>query len=188
MPPTDGPLAIIIEQSSVSQIPRSEAIRRVVEGLDFGGYDHLGRGDLDIQIRVQGEVRTVTVLRVAKPAAEPQDLQAWSIANWQRIPAADRKRCLDRLRAWLGVAGDGPVALARWRAQVGSSINGKPVAIGSDDIGFHFGAGMAIRNCLREVMIDALLPQVEQPNGEMGQNWDDFYLGAIHALVTEATP
>jgi hypothetical protein len=124
------------------------------------------------------------------------DIQAWSIENWTRIPAADRKACLDHLRARILKAVDGPATLAHWRAQAASTLNGKPVEVGSDVDGFHFGAGMVIRNILRDVMTDDKLPGVEYPasGGEKGnpahlaRDWDDYYLGALHALATEPDP
>ena len=107
------------------------------------------------------------------------DLQAWSIANWSRIPEADRKRCVDHLRPWLMATDDGVAELARWRRQVK-----KGRVIGEGDSWFHFGTGMAIRNRLRDVLKDDQLPSIGT-GGTQG-NWDDFYIGAIHALVTES--
>jgi hypothetical protein len=45
-----------------------------------------------------------------------------------------------------------------------------------------FGGGMQIRNRLRDVLTDDQLPPVDYPEGPM-QNWDDFYTGAIDALI-----
>lgn len=112
-----------------------------------------------------------------------EDTQAWSIGNWLMIPEADRRRCLEHLGTALRLAIDGPAMLGTWRRQVAA---GRP--IGSNDGWFHFGTGMVVRNWLRDVMIDDKLPPVRQPNGEMGQNWDDFYQGALHALVWPPAP
>lgn len=116
-----------------------------------------------------------------------ESLQEWSIANWGRVPEADRKRCLDHLRATLEGTLSGVGCLGRWRAQAGSTLNGKPVAIGSDDRWFHFGAGMAIRNILRQVMTDDHLPPIDYglSSLQLPRNWDDYYIGVLHALATE---
>lgn len=103
------------------------------------------------------------------------DLQAWSIANWNQIPEADRKRCLDHLRQTLKRELSGPAVLGVWRRQAAAGIE-----IGSDSSWFHFGAGMAVRNILRQVLQDVDLPAVDGAT-----NWDDCYIGAIHALATE---
>lgn len=95
-----------------------------------------------------------------------------SIADWQNLPLVDRLRCLDHLRM---VMADHPVVMARWRRQAAEGM-----AIGSDDIRFHFGAGMAVRNVLRQVMTDDKLP-----GPEAFRNWDDFYYGAIDELARE---
>lgn len=105
-------------------------------------------------------------------------LEAWSVDNWILIPEADRERCLDHLRIVIGKAIDGPAVMDTWRRQVEAGLE-----IGSNDVCFHFGTGMMIRNRLRDVMLDDQLPQIRLPNGQLGQNWDDFYLGALHALV-----
>lgn len=118
------------------------------------------------------------------------DIQAWSIENWKKIPEADRKRCLDHLRIYMGDVDGGRATLAKWRAQARSTVNGEPVRIGSDDIRFHFGVGMAIRNVLRQVITDDRLPgPVNSGRGlSCHRNWDDFYIGAIHALASEPAP
>lgn len=108
------------------------------------------------------------------------DLQAWLIGNWLQIPEPERRLLVDHLRKRLRNRIDGPMVLARWTAQVRMGV-----PIGGNDTWFHFGAGMEVRNLLRDVMTDDKLPLIRQPDGSMGQNWDDFYLGAIHALVTD---
>lgn len=107
-------------------------------------------------------------------------LEAWSTENWTLIPEADRKRCLDHLGATARMAFGGPSALKTWRRQVKSGIE-----IGSNDPWFHHGTGQLVRNTLREVLCDDELPQIRQSSGELAQNWDDFYLGALHALVQQ---
>lgn len=112
-------------------------------------------------------------------AYEVKDLQAWSIGNWLQIPEPDRRLLLDHLRAGF----NNPTAvqlLARWRGDLEAGC-----PIGEGDLGFHFGVGMWVRNLLRDVMTDDGLPLIRQPDGSMGRCWDDFYVGALHALVTE---
>lgn len=107
-------------------------------------------------------------------------LEVWSISNWNLIPPADRQRCLNHLGGVLRSKMDGPAVIATWARQVAAGVS-----IGSNDKMFHFGAGMQVRNILRGALGDLELPQIRQPNGELGQNWDDFYLGALHALVQQ---
>lgn len=49
---------------------------------------------------------------------------------------------------------------------------------------FHFGTGMAIRNLLREVILDEELPVVHYGAHE-ARNWDDWYHGVLEKLVAE---
>lgn len=99
------------------------------------------------------------------------DLERLAIANWNRIPEADRVRCVSALRT---VAERSPEMLAKWRDQ-----HARGMRIGSDDIRFHFGVGMSVRNVLRGVLRDGDLP-----GPIMQRNWDDYYYGALDALVT----
>jgi hypothetical protein len=88
--------------------------------------------------------------------------------KWVTVPAEDRKRCLDRLRSEVP-----PEVIAEWRAtyQRGN-------VIGSADIRFHLGVGMAVRNCLRGALLDDKLPGAPQ------LHWDDYYMGALNELVS----
>lgn len=128
-------------------------------------------------------------LRVVGP--ERGRLEAWCRANWDQVPHARRRACLNYLRAW--IPGD---VLGKWKLQ---HLRGE--RIGWDVPGFHFfGGGMGIRNKLREVMLDAELPPVSSdfPLGEGsggGQqpgpgcsNWDDFYTGALEELLEDEGP
>jgi len=123
------------------------------------------------------------------------DLQAWSYANWLKVPKMVRQDCLGQLRA--DVPAD---IIAEWKAQ---HARGEP--IGGD--GFHFfGGGMSVRNILRKQITDGELPVVNYyrdangnsidpgaplpPNGFTvieARNWDDYYMGAIQELL-ETTP
>lgn len=96
-----------------------------------------------------------------------------SIARWKTIPEEVRVRCSDHLRM---VVGDHPAVLERWRDQ-----KRRGVAPGSDDVRFHFSAGMAVRNILRQVLTDDLLPGPPEY-----RNWDDFYFGAIDEVAGDA--
>lgn len=114
------------------------------------------------------------------------DLQAWSCENWSRVCEDDRRRGLDHL--WTVIDSrypGGPEALAKWRRQVAAGID-----IGSDDPWFHHSAGMSVRNILRQVLTDDKLPGVIYPPQSglpvaIVRNWDDFYIGALVALVKE---
>lgn len=110
-----------------------------------------------------------------KPTDELCD---WVIANWRCLPRMQRERVVVRLRdAMLGH----PEVMERWKDQIKRNI-----ILGSDDIHFHFTAGMAIRNICRQVVLDYKLPPVTYPDGTTGhQNWDDYYYGALDALARE---
>lgn len=95
------------------------------------------------------------------------ELQQFSRDNWNRIPEAKRKMCLDHLRT--EIPGESMKGLKEhWQ-----------------DPGFHmFGGGMWIRNTLRGVMKDEELPGVMYEQHEM-HNWDDFYMAAVEELVKD---
>ena len=108
-----------------------------------------------------------------------KDLTAWSKENWEKIPALVREDCLNELAA--KVPGD---LLLLWIEQV---RNGKE--IGSNDTFFHHGVGMAVRNVMRAQLLDEELPPIKQEHIDghpEARNWDDFYIGALHALVARA--
>lgn len=52
---------------------------------------------------------------------------------------------------------------------------------------FHFGAGMAIRNLLREAIRDDELPPVEYYDGRSYSNWDDYYIDALEGALDVPT-
>lgn len=105
------------------------------------------------------------------------ELQVRSIANFAKLPAVHRERCIKHLRR---IFRDSKEALHLWTVQVH-----KGKLIGSDDPRFHFDLGMQVRNSLRAVVYDLDLPPVEQPGGDYASNWDDYYIGALHAAITE---
>jgi hypothetical protein len=49
---------------------------------------------------------------------------------------------------------------------------------------FHFGTGMSIRNCLREVIRDEELPGVYYEDDQREyRNWDDWYTSVVERLI-----
>ncbi len=100
----------------------------------------------------------------------------WCISNFSRIPYKDRRRLIAVLQAQLPRK-----LIMKFRDQV---KRGK--IIGSDTPGFHhLGGGMAIRNILRLVIADSDLPETQYPGYPMGCGWDDYYMGALYALVAD---
>jgi hypothetical protein len=89
-----------------------------------------------------------------------------SIGLWNELPETWRNTCLCHLEETFT---QWPHIVVRWQEQVD-----RGALIGSDDVRFHFGAGMAVRNILRQV-----LPDHKLPTG----NWDDYYYGAIDAFA-----
>lgn len=89
-----------------------------------------------------------------------------NIRDWCCLPLAIREKCAEHLRSKVPEA-----IIAKWKSQ-----SDRGMEIGSDDIRFHLGVGMNVRNALREVCRDSQLPAGQQ-------NWDDFYLGALEALT-----
>jgi hypothetical protein len=103
------------------------------------------------------------------------ELDANAYINWLNIPENKRNKCLVFLRQMIPT-----ILIDKWADQW---KRGK--CIGSDNIRFHFSVGMDVRNALREVMRDEELPGIEYLDGHFYQNWDDFYMGALEALVKE---
>lgn len=92
-----------------------------------------------------------------------EELREFEEQNWARVPEADRQRCVEHLRLWLKDPEE-------WRA-------------GLDSPGFHFFAGMSVRNALRDVLTDDELPEVTYPDGHAYRNWDDFYMAALREAL-----
>jgi hypothetical protein len=91
-----------------------------------------------------------------------------SIRNWLLIPEDKRRAILDDLRGWIGL-----LTIKDWAA-------------GGLPSGFHtLGGGMAIRNRMRRHLHDQDLPPTRHG---LSFNWDDYYLGAIAALIDEQKP
>jgi hypothetical protein len=83
-----------------------------------------------------------------------------------------RKDCLDHLETWFDPATK--AADVEWLR----GYDSEPF--------FHFSAGMAIRNRLRDQFTDMELPVIEtNMAGEPynAQNWDDYYTGAIDEFL-----
>jgi len=97
------------------------------------------------------------------------ELDAWCRSNWNKIPEDRRKKCIDHLKRKIP-----PEVLQGWK---------------NDGVGkrFHFWGGMAVRNTLREVMLDEELPAVPYDGGESYSNWDDYYTGALQELLETVT-
>lgn len=104
------------------------------------------------------------------------DDAAWYDARWEAIPAEQRERIVAFLRERLSEKD-----LARIRemhAEDPEDWATKAPAF------FHmWGGGMAIRNLLRELMLDDELPPAPYPNGETYSNWDDYYVQALEAAA-----
>lgn len=102
------------------------------------------------------------------PERPPDRVERASRRNFDRLPEYVRERCVGHLHRRL--LAEAPVMLLRWRDQ-----QRRGAAVGGDDPRFHFGVGMAVRNCLREVVADAKMPS---------GNWDDCYHGALSAACS----
>lgn len=111
-------------------------------------------------------------------------LEAWSEANWSKLPKRVREAVEGHLRRKLEE--EARELLAKWRGQ-----HARGISIGSDDPTFHFGVGMDVRNVCRDQLTDQELPRVEvdhegKPYGphEFGLgNWDDYYFGVLAAIA-----
>lgn len=102
--------------------------------------------------------------------------------NWAKLTNWSKRRCLEHLRRSLVSAGHEDL-IDRWREQIAAGQSP-----GTDQPMFHFGGGQAVRNMLRQALPDHKLPDVDLPDGSSGRNWDDYYIGAIYALVQEVDP
>lgn len=103
-----------------------------------------------------------------------KDLDKWSRNNWRRVPDMVRQDCINELRVKI------PKDLAtKFKVDY---LNGR--AIGSFDSYFHFGTGMAIRNVLRNQLLDNELPAVMY-GSEEAHNWDDYYLGCLQEYIEQ---
>jgi len=104
------------------------------------------------------------------PMSEDDRLKAWCRANWNKIPELTRKDCIAHLKSKVPEE-----VLERWKKQGYE-----------EDMMFHFGAGMQVRNILRQRLTDDELPEVirdrdGKPYGS--HNWDDYYTGALDELL-----
>lgn len=111
----------------------------------------------------------------------PSDVWKDCAKNWWQLPFDLRMRCVGHLHAEMLKTDYGRELLARWKDQVERGM--EP---GSDDLRFHFGNGMTVRNVLRSVLPDDKLPPIAY-DGHVAQNWDDFYPGAVEQLATYGT-
>lgn len=106
----------------------------------------------------------------AEPERPRGALDEQSDTLWAGVSVSDRRRCLDHLRQKVGAH-----AAQEW-AQTYARGN----SIGSNQPMFHFRVGMAVRNCLREV-----LPDDKLPGAKAGLHWDDYYMGALNEFARE---
>ena len=88
--------------------------------------------------------------------------------RWAQVPEPIRKDVEQH------VARDLPAdLLAKWRDQ-----HARGERVGSDELSFHFGAGMAVRNLCRERLKDSELSAY----GLWGE-WDDYYRAVLAAIA-----
>lgn len=103
------------------------------------------------------------------------ELKKWCRANWDKIDEARRQLCINHLKATIPAE-----VIKSWKE------NGFAP-------GFHMSGGMAVRNVLRDIILDKDLPPVRQASAQLGdppthaQNWDDYYTGALDQLLGETT-
>jgi hypothetical protein len=99
------------------------------------------------------------------------ELKKWCRANWDTIDENRRQLCIIHLRSKIPAS-----VIANWKRD------------GYDQGRFHFpfGGGMAVRNMLRDIILDKELPPVKQLDGSTARNWDDFYTGALDQLLGES--
>jgi hypothetical protein len=109
-------------------------------------------------------------------------LEAWSEANWAKLPELIRHDVEQHLRDQVPVE-----VLERWRDQ-----HRRGIRIGSDDRMFHLDVGMQVRNACREQLTDGELPTVRidhrgapynVSSNMPGGNWDDYYFGVLAAIA-----
>ena len=98
-----------------------------------------------------------------------KELQDWSFTNFRKVPA-------DKRREMYSLLADN-VDQELFDLMLENHLEDRYVLHGIEMA--HFGAGMAIRNLLREVLPDDQLPPVVYEGGQEYRNWDDHYLGAI---------
>jgi hypothetical protein len=113
-------------------------------------------------------------------------IEAWSEANWAKLPELIRKDVEQHLLTKLRE--QAPELLAKWRDQ-----HARGIRIGSDNPIFHMSVGMWVRNACRVQLTDMDLPTVtvdhegkpyhasQIPNA--GGNWDDYYFGVLAAIA-----
>jgi len=88
--------------------------------------------------------------------------------NFAKLSDVQRARCVAHLRVCIPLK-----VMLEWQDQ-----DKRGISIGCTDVRFHVGVGMAIRNALRQIIGDH-----ELPGGGERLHWDNFYRGALYALV-----
>ena len=98
-----------------------------------------------------------------------EEVHAQNREAWMTLPAELRNKAREHLAERLS---NEPAFVSKLTDQAK-----RGVALGSDNIRFHFAEGMAIRNALRGAVRDAELPR--------GTTWDDYYYGALSSLFED---
>lgn len=116
---------------------------------------------------------------------EGESIQEWHERKWAELPRSTQRRAVNHLRDYVFTAADFHEFRKLWH-EAGpdwASADFTPVETKKkiiEEYGcyiptpFHFGAGMGIRNELRDVVKDD-----ELPTG----NWDDYYIPAIERAI-----
>jgi hypothetical protein len=98
----------------------------------------------------------------------PLDPYSYREKQWAQVPEPIRKEVEQHVAAQLPAD-----LLAKWRDQ-----HARGERVGSDELSFHFGAGMAVRNLCRERLKDSELSAY----GLWGE-WDDYYRAVLAAIA-----
>jgi hypothetical protein len=96
--------------------------------------------------------------------------QEWYDARWNDVPAETKEKLIRHLREQL------PPSMLEEVRTLHAKDGDAWVAP------FHFHVGMAVRNMLREVMLDDELPAAPYPDGA-NRNWDDYYVQVLEAAA-----
>jgi hypothetical protein len=99
------------------------------------------------------------------------DHDSWREKLWAQVPEPIRKDVEQHVAAHLPAD-----LLAKWRDQ-----HARGVPIGSDEVSFHFSAGLAVRNLCRQRLKDDELGAY----GLWGE-WDDYYGAVLAAIAASA--
>lgn len=104
-----------------------------------------------------------------EPERKMDQIDRWEIEHWNKIDKNVRMSLVTYLRHCVPEH-----VRLEWADQAKRGMS-----IGCTDVRFHLGVGMAVRNALRKILLDKDLP------AGTTRNWDDFYRGALYALVED---